>query len=132
MTTASTQENGTTDAASKAEFFKTLVRAIITLLLMAAAAWWLVEVATRLGMTPTKDQDGNIVLDEYQRAKDILLVVLPLVTTALGYWFGSQGKERAEDEANKAKDKLTAVAATSSDPELLANARRLYPTSFRD
>lgn len=110
----------------------TVIRFVVTLAILAAAAWWLTEVAANLGTAPTRDAQGNTIVDKYQRAKDILLVVLPLVTTAVGYWFGSQGKEKAETEASKAKDKVTAMAAVSSDPDLLKTARDKYPDAFRE
>lgn len=127
------------------DLVQTFIRAAFTLVVLAAAGWWLYEVSSRLGTAPTKDAQGTVVVDEYQRAKDILLVVLPIVTSVLGYWFGSQGKEKADaaatkanDEASKAKDEahdakqqLAAITAAAGDPELLTKARSLYPHLFR-
>ena len=73
--------------------------------------------------------EGNVV-DQYQRAKDILLVVLSLVSTTFGYWFGVHGKERAEDRADKAQTKLNAVVS-NAPPEALEQARQKYPEAFR-
>jgi hypothetical protein len=54
-----------------------VVGAIVALLITGALTlWWLIVVAQRLGMEP-KVVDGNVVLDEFQRAKDILLVCFP-------------------------------------------------------
>ncbi|RMB60212.1 hypothetical protein [Tessaracoccus antarcticus] len=112
-------------------------RPVLTLILLVLAAWWLFEVSMRIGTAPTRDTAGTTVVDEYQRAKDILLVVLPLTATALGYWFGAQGKASAENKAAKADEKanqataaLTAVVATSREPELLNHARTKYPEAF--
>jgi hypothetical protein len=106
-------------------------RGIFTVAILLAAAWWLYVVASKLGKAPTKDAQGNVV-DEYQRAKDVLLVVLPLVTTAIGYWFGAQGKEKAEEKASQANDQSRAIAAVSGDPDILAKARAKYPSAFRE
>jgi hypothetical protein len=112
------------------------VRGMVTLIVVILAAWWLVQVALRLGTAPVKDQGGNIVLDEYQRAKDILLVVLPLVTTTFGYWFGAQGRERAERQVNDAKQaadsaetKYRAVLSVAP-PDILQEAKKFYPGAF--
>lgn len=141
MTTTTTEvEQPTKETDGKAGWIQTIVRASLTLILLGLSIWWLAEVASRLGTAPTKDTKGNIIVDQYQRAKDILLVVLPLVTTALGYWFGSQGKDKAETAANAAKDEtqntkeqLAGVkAVVSTNPELLERAKHLYPKAFPD
>lgn len=108
------------------------IRGIVTVAILLVAGWWLYQVSMRLGTAPTKDGQGNVLVDEYQRAKDILLVVLPLVTTAVGYWFGVQGKEKAEDKADQAKEEAKAIVATSEDSDLLSKAREKYPRSFRN
>jgi hypothetical protein len=111
---------------------KTNMRFVLTMLLFGLAVWWLIEVASLLGAAPTKDGQGTVVVDRYQRAKDILLVVLPLVATALGYWFGAQGKEQEQQRAESARKQLDAVVAASSEPDLLQRARASYPTAFGD
>jgi hypothetical protein len=112
------------------ERLNAVARAAFTAALVLVTIWWLVEVSSRLGTAPTKDDDGNIIVDEYQRAKDILLVVLPLLTTAIGYWFGAQGKDEAEAKAQKSQEETKAVIAASTDPQLLPRARELYPRAF--
>jgi hypothetical protein len=42
--------------------------------------WWPYVVYQHLGIKPEGDTAGKVVLDEFQRSKDILLVVLPLFT----------------------------------------------------
>lgn len=106
------------------------IRGTITLAVILLATWWLVEVARRIGVPPTKGPDGNVVVDGFQQAKDILLVVLPLTTTAFGYWFGAKGAEKAEKDADSAKREFAAVVATSPDPDLLKNAKNKYPEEF--
>jgi hypothetical protein len=107
------------------------IQFVLTLVLLAIAVWWLVEVATMMGRAPTIDSSGHVMVDRFQRAKDVLLVILPLLTSALGYWFGARDKDRVQGQADSAKDQLNAVVATSSDPELMRKAKEMYPTAFR-
>jgi hypothetical protein len=103
---------------------------IATLFTGAILVWWLIIVATKLGVKPEVDSAGNVVLDEFQRSKDILLVVLPLFTAALGYWVGTRGESAAKEDADKAKDQLDAVV-DSADKGILADARRSHPEAFK-
>lgn len=102
------------------------IRGVVTVLLVLGVGAWLFVVSLKLGTVPVVDSAGNVILDEYQRAKDILLVVLPLVTTAMGYWFGAQGKDKAEDRADKAVEEKAAVLAATGDPALLERVRAKY------
>ncbi len=118
------------------EHFGMWVRAVITVALLALAGAWLWVIFGELGVGPSKAVDGSVV-DTYQRAKDILLVVLPLLTTALGYWFGAAGKQKAEDQAqkavaqaDKASRKLESVLANSTDGDLLDKAKATDPNAF--
>lgn len=86
---------------------------MLTALLLGLTVWWLVLVANEMSTQPQVGSDGKVVMDEFQRAKDILLVVLPLLTTALGYWFGAAGREKAEGKADMAEKKLNAVIDVS-------------------
>ncbi len=108
---------------------KSLGAAVVTLVTASLTIWWLYEVASRLGLAPTKDDAGNIVLDQFQRAKDILIVVLPLFSAALAYWVGSQGISAAKEEAASAKGKLDAVLDVSPEG-ILKRAKELHPTAF--
>jgi hypothetical protein len=108
-----------------------IFRIIFTAVVLVAAIFWLYVIFVRLDVAPTKDGSGNITVNPYQNAKDILSVFLPLVTVAFGYWFGVQGKEKAEDKADKAKQQLQAVVATSPDPKLLNDAMTAYPNAFQ-
>lgn len=85
-------------------------RASLSGLLLLLTVWWLYVVANHLSVAPQTNESGEVVLDTFQRAKDILLVVLPLLTTALGYWFGAAGKEKAEQKAEAAQSELLDVA----------------------
>src|SRR4051812_50174396 len=86
-------------------------RVLITTGLFVFVAWWLFVVAGHLGDSPVVDQQGNVVMDEFQRTKDILLVVLPLLTTALGDWFGSGGKDKGGGAAQEGAEKAKAQQA---------------------
>lgn len=127
-----------------------LARVAFTLILLGLVAWWLVVVAGYLGTAPVKDPETKEVLvDPYQRSKDILLVVLPIVTIALGYWFGSQGKEKAEQRSQQAQesadqkvaeaqqkvaeaDARTTALAANVNPQALEDARRAFPQAFAE
>lgn len=74
---------------------------IVSVLIFVVLAWWLIVVAVHLGDSPTV-VNGAVTLDTFQRSKDILLVILPLTTTAVGFWLGNQGAGKAEESAEKA------------------------------
>lgn len=119
------------------ERVNTIIRAFFTGLIFVMTLWWFYEVAHRLDTAPTTDAEGHVILDEYGRAKDILLVVLPLLTTVVGYWFGALGKEKAdekaaqaEERAEAAKARTEAIAMVSSEPDLLRKAQQQYPDAF--
>jgi hypothetical protein len=111
------------------ETVNTWIRASLTLLLLALTVWWLYYVAAHLGTTPTVDDEGNVILDQFERSKSILLVVLPLLTTALGYWFGAAGKAKAEEGADVAKAQLNSVLDVA-DKGVLETAKKAHPTAF--
>jgi hypothetical protein len=118
-------------------YFGTWVRAGITLILLVVTGLWLLAVYGELGSPVTKQTDGTT-LDEFQRAKDILLVVLPLLTSSLGYWFGSAGRQQAENKAeqatgvaDKAQRKLAGVLDSATEPGLLDKAKAKDPEAFK-
>ena len=111
-------------------------RVIITAGLVVFVAWWLYLVARHIGDAPVVDTHGDVVLDKFQRAKDILLVVLPLLTTALGYWFGSEGKDQAEGKVKQAQKtaeneqtKVQALLQVTPEDQVKA-AKKQYPVAF--
>jgi hypothetical protein len=111
------------------ETLSTWIRGAFTLLLLVLTVWWLTVVASKLGNKPQVDESGAVTLDEFQRAKDILLVVLPLLTTALGYWFGAAGKATAEEKAEAATTQLQEVLDVGGEG-LLAAAKQRNPGAF--
>ena len=111
------------------ETVNTWIRGVLTFMLLALTVWWLTQVASVLQTLPVVDASGKVSLDAFGRSKDILLVVLPLLTTALGYWFGAAGKAKAEDSADQAKVQLKEVL-NASDKDLLTPAKKNNPVAF--
>jgi hypothetical protein len=101
---------------------------VATILTATILIWWLLLVAQRLDMKPVVES-GAVVLDEWSRAKDILLVILPLFSASLAYWVGSQGATEAKKEAKEAKKELDAVLSVSPD-DILKKAKESHPDAF--
>jgi hypothetical protein len=109
---------------------------VVTILLFLLVGGWLFVVGAHVGTSPHVNKDGSVLDDAYQRSKDVLALFIPLLTTAVGFWFGSQGTAKAQDaatkatgEANQAKAALLAVVDTSQSG-VLAEARRVHPAAF--
>jgi hypothetical protein len=103
---------------------------LITILFAAIVVWWLYEVAQRLGLAPVVNDQGAVVLDEFQRAKDILVLVFPLLTAAGGYWLGNKGAESARAEARESNAKLESLIAVSP-PDRVAAARSMNQAAWK-
>lgn len=111
-------------------------RLTITAALVLLVVWGLLLVTVHLSTGISKDANGNVV-DSYQRSSDMLHTVLPLLTIALGYWFGAAGKEKAEtradaaqDQATTAKRQLGVVVGMAREPDLMQKAKKAYPDAF--
>jgi hypothetical protein len=131
---------------------KSLGLLLVTLIAFGMVCWTLFYVLSDLGTAPTVNDKGVVTVDPYQHAKDILLVVFPLATAAVGFWFGSDGKDKAQDQAQqaqtnaasaqadaatahtlatKAEQQKSAVLLAADDaPALLEKARSLHPEAF--
>jgi hypothetical protein len=120
----------TSSPATLAALIKSIGTVVITVFVFGIVIWWLTVVLNRLGTAPQVNAKGAVIVDQYQRATDILFVVFPLATAAVGYWFGNQGRSRAQDQAQQAQSKLTAVLGTSADGDLLKNAAAAFPVAF--
>ena len=102
-----------------------------------------------MGKVPIYNQDGTLRMDQFIRARDVLALVLPFLTTVAGFWLGSQGTAQAQNQAeaaqNRAKgaqdeltrksDQMAAVIAYASSklPEgenVLDGARQAHPEAF--
>ena len=109
--------------------FKAIGAFIATLFTGAILIWWLIIVASKIGVEPVVE-NGNVVMDEWERSKDILIIVLPLFSAALAYWVGSQGEADAKKETDETKKQLDAVI--DSSPEgILKKAMDEHPDAFK-
>jgi hypothetical protein len=120
----------TSSPTTLAALIKSIGTIVITVFVFGIVIWWLAVVLNRLGTAPQVNAKGAVIVDQYQRATDILFVVFPLATAAVGYWFGNQGRSRAQEQAQQAQSKLTAVLGTSADGDLLRNAAATFPVAF--
>lgn len=84
---------------------------VVTALVFILVLVWMVAVWQNLGSVPEHNDDGTLKIDKYARAKDIFVLVLPLLTTAVGFWLGSQGTAKAEEKAAKADEKAVVAEA---------------------
>ena len=117
------------DKGSSSDSIKAIGAVIVTIVTAGVTIWWLALVAQRLGVKPEVNAAGAVVLDQFQRAKDLLLVVLPLFSAASAYWVGNSGSTAAKKEAETAKGKLEAVL--DSSPEgILDTAKQKHPEAF--
>lgn len=87
-----------------------------TLVVFVILIIWIVILAAHVGTAPRLVKGTSTIFDEFANLKDILLAILPLATTSLGYWYGNQQSNSAKDaataateEAAKAKSQLSAV-----------------------
>lgn len=112
---------------------------VVTILIFVFVAMWSVAVWQNLGSPPKYLPDGKTVkIDEFARAKDIFVLVLPLLTTAVGYWLGSQGTVKAQqraDDAEAAKTSaLQAASAAKSEAAatqaVLDHVKGTHPQAF--
>jgi hypothetical protein len=104
---------------------------VVTILIFVFVAGWAFAVWQRLGTPPVYLKDGTTVsVDEFARAKDLFVLVFPLLTTAAGYWLGSQGTTKAEEKAKKAEAKKDAVLS-ESQPGIIEKARAADPDAFK-
>ncbi|MHB8467651.1 MAG: hypothetical protein ACYDH6_03100 [Acidimicrobiales bacterium] len=102
---------------------------VVAVVTAAIAVWWLALVAQRLNVMPKLDDKGAVVLDEFQRAKDVLLVVLPLFTAVVAFFVGNQGTADAKKEATGARKQLQAVV-DSAPIGTLQQAKSAHPDAF--
>ena len=107
---------------------KVIGAGVATLLTALITIWWLWIVWSKIDLKPEMD-NGNVVLDQYARSKDILLVVLPLFSASLAYWVGSSGTQDAKQEAVSAKKQLDAVIDAAPEG-VLKRARELHADAF--
>jgi secreted protein with Ig-like and vWFA domain len=126
---------------------------IVTLISFGLVGWALYHVFGNLDTVPKTNRNGTIIANPLQNAKDVLTVVVPFASAAVGFWFGSDGKSKAQDQAQQAhtqaqqaqtqaevqrgradreqKQKTAVLQAASEDTQnLLDKARHIAPEAF--
>jgi hypothetical protein len=120
----------TSSPVTLAALMKSIGTVVIAVFVFGIVIWWLAVVFNRLGTAPQVNAKGAVVVDQFQRATDILFVVFPLAAAAVGYWLGNQGRARAQEEARQAQSKITALLGSSADGDLLKKAAATFPAAF--
>jgi hypothetical protein len=118
-------------------------RWVLTGLLVLLFAWLLWQLVLTWGNYAVDGEGKPNGPDLYARAKETLGFVAPLVTLALGYWFGVKGAETAKEGAETAKQEADAAkveAATAqrkvetvlaeADPALIARLQAKHGGIF--
>jgi heme/copper-type cytochrome/quinol oxidase subunit 2 len=123
---------GTTASRNFTTLMKSVGTMVVTIFVFGIVIWWLIVVLSKIGTAPGVNSKGAVTLDQYQRSKDILQIVFPLATAAVGYWFGNRGTARAQDQAHQAQNRLSAVLGASNEPDILTRAAASAPDAFRE
>jgi hypothetical protein len=95
---------------------------VVTVISFGIVIWVLFFVLTNIGTAPVPATGGKAAVDPYEHAKDILLVVFPLATATIGFWFGSDGKAKAQDQAAQAQSTAADAQSTAADAQSRATA----------
>jgi hypothetical protein len=81
---------------------------VVSVIVMLAVFGWLIVVGFNIGAAPAMSGDGKTVLyDRFLRTKEIFALILPLLTTAVGFWLGSQGTVHAQNQASYAQNRAS-------------------------
>jgi hypothetical protein len=105
---------------------------LTSLFVFGVTIWALAYVFKYIGTAPVVDSSNKVVQDDFANAKSILLVVLPLATTGVGYWLGNQGTASAKADAKNANAKKDALlAASPPEHDLLSRAKAIDPDAFK-
>jgi hypothetical protein len=117
---------------------------IVTLISFAIVCWALYYVFINLHTVPIVN-NGAVTLNPLQNAKDALTAVIPFASAAVGFWFGADGKSKAQDQAQQAQDQVSAerdraakaeqqksamLSAAPDAKDLLDKARAIAPEAF--
>jgi hypothetical protein len=118
----------------------------VTIISFGLVGWSLYYVFRNLGVAPTIS-GGTVTANPLQSAKDILTVVIPFASAAIGFWFGADGKTAAQNQAQMAQQQASAATAraTRADQQkgavlqaapdaraLLDRAKELVPEAFAE
>lgn len=112
-----------------ADQIKTVGAGVATVLTGLIVIWWLIVVASVLDVAPEVNAQGAVVLDQFQRAKDILLVVFPLFSASVAYWVGSSGTAEAKKDVAAAQGQMNAVL-DKAPQGTLEQAKAAHPDVF--
>ncbi len=111
---------------------------VVTVLVFVAFFWTLYYLLHNISDTP-KMTGTTTIRDQFDRSKTAIGFTAPLVTLALGYWFGADGKAKAEAkaegavaEAKQANAETKAVLSVVQDPEIVTKARQVDSRAFRE
>jgi hypothetical protein len=112
---------------------KSIGAIVVTVCVFVAVGFSIFNVIDKIGSVPTL-AGGHVILDQFQRAKDIFTPLLALATTAVGYWLGNDGKQKAQAQADAAQDRAkaahdTANAATKDASEARAHLAALQASA---
>ncbi len=117
---------------------------IVTVISFGIVCWALYYVFMNLNARPTI-QNGAITSDPLKNAMEVLTVVIPFASAAIGFWFGADGKSKAQDQAQQAQvqasterdraikadqQKSAVLQAATDAEELLEKARKIAPQAF--
>jgi hypothetical protein len=114
---------------------------VMSIALFIVVLTWVIVVGIHIGTQPVHNKDGTVQMDAYARAKDILVLILPLLTTAAGFWLGSQGTGQAQKqaadattvakEAQEQRSAILSVAPSMTDgTDVLTAAKAAHPAAF--
>jgi hypothetical protein len=124
--------------------FRSIGTLFVTLFIFAIVGGWLLLTGFKIGISPSFNAKGAVTIDQYARAKDVLQIVFPLATAAVGFWFGNQGTVQAQNQADKATQnaqdahtqarrsqaKVEAILGASNDADLINKAKAAAPGAF--
>ena len=109
------------------------VLSLIIALFVGIALFFLIK---NIGVAPTTNQKGEVVVDPFDQASAVVAIVAPFLTLVIGYWFGSKGSETAKQEAISARkdadesNKRAQLIAGEAAPEIVTAAMAKYDQLF--
>jgi hypothetical protein len=100
--------------------FKEWGAAILSLLLLAIFAVLLLVWALRIGTDPrgVSIGDTTVTIDEFQRGKDIVTILLPLVGAVISFWLGVAVEGKRADENKQSAENEKDARQTAETREL--------------
>jgi hypothetical protein len=125
---------------TKAQTAHRMGTVIVSAALFVIVLVWLVIVAMNLGKAPIYHSDGAVELDQYARAKDILALVSPFLTTVLASGLVRRERFKPKDKpptpplrrgSAGARSAILSVAPPTRDGTyLLTAAKAAHPVAW--